>query len=72
MERLEGMTVDPYGEDYMKPAFLSLVDHLSKTEDFSKFVSNLTPEELNEQDQKKVFGMFADWVALNRWGLDGQ
>lgn len=72
---LKGMTARPMGDDYMIDAFVGLVSYLNSDEKAMNAFHDENQhrkDELFAMNEKQAFGAFADWVAVNHWGLEGQ
>ena len=74
MNPIGKMTKRPFGEEYMRDAFLGLVHFLISDDEKSKpFYEGWTEQDFKDaltKDQKQAFGEFADWVAEHHWGLE--
>lgn len=79
---IQGMTVEPWGEDYMMPAFVGLVQYAAGDEDsraafkeatgsdIARLVSRSAIEAAVDRAtgyDKDLVGKFADWVATQLW-----
>jgi hypothetical protein len=73
MSPIGKMKVSPFGEDHMKEAFIGLVSFLNSDEKACTAFQTENYErrsELFEMEGAEAFGVFADWVAVNHWGIE--
>lgn len=84
---IKGMTLRPWGEDYMVDAFIGLVRHLLSVEEAREAfkrstgydIMNLVGQPLINQMVDKATGhantviaAFGDWVAEKHWGVEDE